>query len=114
MLSSSINDENFDVRAVNFSPIGFGLSVREVVEVAQYAWKESTQLEIRETNGSAKRESAILNLDSNFAQQEFGWEPNWNQHEAVKSTVSWWRDHLLNGIHAKTLCKKNIDELIEN
>jgi CDP-glucose 4,6-dehydratase len=114
VLSSSIKNENFDVRAVNFSPIGFGLSVREVVEVAQHAWQESTRLEIRETSGSAKTESSILNLDSNFAQQEFGWEPNWNQNEAVKSTVSWWRDHLLNGIDAKTLCKKNIDELIEN
>ena len=114
VLSSSLNNENFDVRAVNFGPAGFGLSVQEVVEVAQHTWQESVQPEIQETNEAAKRESGILNLDSNFAQQEFGWEPNWNQHEAVKSTVLWWRDHLVNGIDAKTLCKKNIDELIEN
>lgn len=113
VLSRALNEDEFDVRAVNFSPREFGLSVREVVEVAKQSWKLPTSVNFVEEEPILKKESGVLNLNSDFAQQEFGWNPHWSQEEAVRSTVSWWRDYLLNGVKADTLCRRNIDEMLE-
>ena len=113
VLSRSLLEESFDVRAVNFSPNAYGLSVREVVEVVQKNWPKETLVSFEDVGSIIKRESGLLNLDSSLAEQEFGWLPKWSQEEAVRSTVLWWRDHLLNDIDAKTLCHKNIDELLK-
>lgn len=61
-----------------------------------------SQVSSEEVGLFTKLESRFLNLDSNFANKE-----------AVRSTILWWRDHLLNEVSAKTLCQKNIDELSE-
>ena len=113
VLSRSLHEEEFDVRAVNFSPRESGLSVRKVVEVAEQSWPQRTSVDFGQEESNMKKESGILNLDSSFAEQEFGWIPKWTQEEAVISTVLWWRDHLLNDIDAKTLCQRNIEELLE-
>ena len=113
VLSKSLLEDSFDVRAVNFSPNAHGLSVREVVEVVKMNWPNETFVSFEDAGSIAKKESGLLNLDSSFAEQEFCWFPNWSQEEAVRSTVLWWRDHLLNDIDAKTLCQRNIDELLE-
>lgn len=113
VLTRAINEEEFDVRAVNFSPKEFGLSVREVVEIAKQSWKLPTSINFVQEESRLKKESGVLNLNADFAQKEFGWNPHWSQEDAVRSTISWWRDHLLNEIDADTLCRRNIDEMLE-
>jgi CDP-glucose 4,6-dehydratase len=76
-------------------------------------WPNETSVTFEDAGSIVKKESGLLTLDSSFAEQEFCWFPNWSQEEAVRSTVLWWRAHLLNEIDAKTLCQRNIDELLE-
>lgn len=113
VLSRALEEDDFDIRAVNFSPKEFGLSVREVIEVAKQSWGLSTSVNFIQEKSSHKKESEVLNLNADYAREKFGWNPHWSQEDAIRSTISWWRDHLLNEIDADILCRRNIDEILE-
>lgn len=113
VLSGSQQGEGFDHMEVNFHPNEYGLSVREALEIVEMSCPMATVIYLQDVGSITKNKSEILNLDLSFTEQESGWIPKWRQEEQGISSLLWWRDHPLRDVDAKTLCKKNKDELNE-
>jgi CDP-glucose 4,6-dehydratase len=99
--------------AYNFGPQGFSLSVEFVAEIALNHWDDS--LAIKDVVIAEKLqeiESIQLNLDSNKAEAELGWRPQWNQVDAVVATVVWWKAALNAKSNVVHLCKNDIAYLL--
>lgn len=96
-------------RAVNFGPDGQGLSVSEVVKTAQDAWGAPTAIEYIGENLNYY-EALHLDLDSDWARYNLGWENKYTQHQAIISTVKWWKAASVENLDAKQLV---LDEIIE-
>ena len=101
--------KNAPPRAVNFGPVEDGLTVKEVVEIAEEAWGDSTHIKFI-TEKQELYEAKNLELDSNWARNNLLWESFYNQKEAVKSTVNYWRNLKVNGVSAREL----VDQEIKN
>lgn len=83
-------DGNYE-RALNFSPEGRSLSVKEVFEIASDAWGREASYKKIDTNNLGK-ESNFLELESGKAKELLKWKNIWSQEDAVISTVEWWKN----------------------
>lgn len=102
---------NEPVSALNFGPSEKSLTVRAVTELAQLTWASETKIEYEsEVNN---KESEFLELNSSLASSILNWKPNWNQEQAVISTVKWWKDYLYKGITPIELCISDISEMMK-
>lgn len=84
--------EGNDSPAFNFGPTESSLAVSEVLEIAIDVIGP-IDIEYQET-GNAELESQLLDLDSSRARKELGWNPAWNQEDAIKATMHWWKTYL--------------------
>jgi len=99
--------ENFSPRAVNFGPNEKGLIVSDVVRIAQESWREPTSVEfIGKT--TENHEATLLDLDSSWARKNLDWDNLYTQHEAVRSTVTWWQEVLLSKSNPREIMQKEI------
>ena len=82
--------------ALNFGPLGKSLTVKEVIEIGISEWDGGTvnpmNIEIEST--STQLEASALELDSSLSKNLLNWSPKWSQEEAIRSTISWWKDYL--------------------
>jgi CDP-glucose 4,6-dehydratase len=76
----------------NFGPTEPALEVSEVVQVVQELWKD-IDFEIIALEKTSY-ESKLLDLDSDRARNTLSWSPKYSQKEAIRETLSWW-DELL-------------------
>jgi CDP-glucose 4,6-dehydratase len=77
----------------NFGPSEPALEVNNVVEIVQQHWKD-VKIEIVEPEKN-NYESKLLDLNSDHARDELSWEPKYSQREAIRQTLFWWDEVLV-------------------
>lgn len=92
--------------AYNFGPIGD--TSMSVGELASEASRMLGSIRIREVLPDYV-EANTLNLDSSLAHKQLGWTPAWSTLEAIKKTVSWYKEYY-SGENAQSLCYRQIEE----
>lgn len=97
--------------SVNFGPTDQSLEVEEVVLSAKQIFGEKLQIEYPAADNSSL-ESHLLDLDSGFAQEKFGWKPVLTQKEAISRTFEWWDDVIQNRATAEDACKQDVKTFI--
>ena len=111
-LEAALAGKNFP--ALNFGPSGKSLTVEEVLRIGVDEWDGRITVPRNHPNNdpSTKLEATTLELDSTLSSTQLGWAPLWTQEEAVRSTISWWKNYLadssfsfddMNGDFAKIL-----------
>lgn len=76
----------------NFGPSDASvLSVAEVVDHSMKHW-ENIKHKVQE-DPNRLHEAHLLSLDSSKAQEDLGWKPVWNSHEAIEKTVTWYKEY---------------------
>jgi CDP-glucose 4,6-dehydratase len=93
-LEAVLAGKNFP--ALNFGPSGKSLAVEEILRIGADEWDgRITAPRNHPTNDpSIKLEASTLELDSTLSSTQLGWVPLWSQEEAVRSTISWWKNYL--------------------
>jgi len=104
-LTSNTNEPAF-----NFSHGKKSLSVKKVVEIASESWGGPTRIKFNENANN--RETKNLTLNPKKAKKILNWESNWNQEQAVVSTVNWWKNLHINKLTPLEACLIDIRELI--
>jgi len=97
----------------NFAPSDKPLSVGEVISIAKKNWPNNFMVEV-EQNISQNLEATLLSLDATKAMRELQWTPHWSQETSVASTITWWRNILLDGIDPIDVCQSEIRESLLN
>jgi len=100
-----------EITAINFGPKSESLSVSKVVDTARSAWNQETYVKADITSAN-NQEAQQLHLDSSYANEMLGWNPVWNQEEAIIATVDWWRKVEQNKIDPLTACLEDIEKII--
>ena len=98
--------ENESSETFNFGPTEKSLKVKDVVEIFQSEWQN---LKVSYSTTPVNYESNFLDLDSSHAQETLKWFPKLDQINAIKKTISWWNQHLVNRKTASAC----IDEQLE-
>lgn len=78
----------------NFGPTG-EMTVLQVLEVAKEVWPKIEYVVKEEETHPSMVE--LLKIDSSRAKKELGWRPVWTMKEAIKNTISWYRDYYEGG-----------------
>jgi CDP-glucose 4,6-dehydratase len=81
-----LNGENLG--AVNFGPTEKSLSVESVVKIAREEFADDVRFSFPNGQTQQPLESGLLDLDSSLARTLLGWEPKWNQEEAIQDRKS--------------------------
>lgn len=105
--------KNFDLDAINFGPTEKSLLVENVVNIAKEKFTHEIKFSIKSENAGEKVESGLLDLDSSLAQTLLGWEPKWNQEQALGLTFSWWKDVLAEKSSPLEACRNDISNFLE-
>lgn len=87
----------------NFGPSEPALEVSEVIKVVQEIWGD-VDFEIVEPEKDTY-ESKLLDLDSDHARNTLSWFPKYSQKEAIRETLSWWDELLIE--------KRNVLEVVD-
>lgn len=103
-----------DLPAFNFSSNTKSLRVREVAQIACDAWGLDARDYVKYgARNNTKTEAENLDLDSSLAREIMHWESKWTQEQAIQSTIQWWKNTTLGGIHPKEMCQEEIDKSIK-
>jgi CDP-glucose 4,6-dehydratase len=93
-------------RAFNLGPIeDESFSVSSVLSLLA---KELPGVKIKE-HKSNLHEAGKLGLNSELANQTFGWQPSWDTNRVIEKTASWYKGFLANTKPARQLCLDQID-----
>lgn len=106
-----LEDTGHYTGAWNFGPDTS--SVRTVHELAQQIvghWGSGEVRVVQETG--APHEANLLQLNTDKARIELGWQPKWSVNQTVAETVSWYR-HVHDGHEARTLTLSQIKKYME-
>lgn len=87
-LQHALVEKSFD--ALNFGPLEIGLSVEDLAKLVIKEWNLDKMEAVNNVNNE-KYEAEVLNLDSTKAMKILGWNPVWNQQEAIAVTSLWWK-----------------------
>ncbi len=98
--------------AFNFGPTEESLAVGEVVKIAADIWGERAKT-VLDRELIESKESLTLQLNSSLANSVLGWEPTWNQKDAIVSTVQWWKKTLLENEDPLSACQADIETLLK-
>jgi CDP-glucose 4,6-dehydratase len=98
-------------RALNFSPDGPSLSVKDVFEISSVSWGREPIFKKVESDNRGS-ESQLLELDSNRAKEILGWSNLWSQEEAVISTVEWWKNCNMRNMSYLEACQLDLEKAI--
>jgi CDP-glucose 4,6-dehydratase len=107
VMAAEANNESKQLTAFNFGPSGDSLSVAEVCSIAKSTL--DFNIEFKDPSPSKAHEANLLDLDSTRARQELMWKNVWTQHEAVLSTINWWKSVLSQEMSADDACKRDLD-----
>ena len=98
--------QGVSIPSINFAPSETSYKVRRVVSIAQEEWGLESRIQIIQNENHS--ESIVLNLDATKALQVLGWSSTYNQENAIRSTIRWWKDCYLNSSDPKERCIKDI------
>jgi len=98
--------ENHQVPALNFGPLEPSLEVCRVLEIFESTFQGKILSESELKNDAF--ESQRLDLDSTRAINLLGWEPRWNQEEAIAKTIEWWNKVIFEKSGALEMCQSDI------
>lgn len=98
--------------SVNFGPTPEVMSVQQVVEIAKSHLDKSLRIIIEEQKETVNQhvEANQLSLNSNLAFQILGWKSQITKTIAIKLTLNWWHEVLLNNKDSSDLVRKQIQE----
>jgi CDP-glucose 4,6-dehydratase len=96
--------------AYNFSPDEMSLSVQDVVKIAVDSWGQT--VEVKYASSKFNLETKNLELDSTLARHKLDWKNAWNQENAIRSTVNWWKSVLKDELSPAESCEIDLDRLI--
>ena len=99
----------YELKTVNFGPVGKSLSAQEVIKVTSKAIDFDYRIEKIED----KYESKSLDLNSNYAYKVLNWLPVYNQEEAILKTVEWWQNAIRKDMKVIELCRDEIKDFID-
>lgn len=86
------------ISSLNFGPFGKSLTVEEVVGIGAREWGANLKI-LQNTSSVANRpqsEAATLEINSELSASLLNWTPIWSQEDAVRSTISWWKNYFEN------------------
>lgn len=94
-------------QAWNFGPeMASVRTVQELVAEAVRCWGAGGWLDAR--NPAAPHEAGLLALSIEKARFELGWHPTWSFEQAVRNTITWYRDWNAGRADARALCTEQI------
>jgi len=100
------------IDSLNFGPSEESLNVGTVVRIIEDNWSNCAKfLYPNKDLEITKLESKSLDLDSKKAHDLLGWQPNWTQESAIKSSIIWWRDVLANNLNETEACQRDMNLL---
>jgi len=102
------------IHTINFGPEAKSLSVREVVEICKKSWPIEVIVEFSKDQQMENIEAVSLELNSNFARETLGWESNWSQEAAIKSTMEWWDKVLNKSVESEVACQSDIELMLSH
>ena len=97
----------------NFAPREKSLSVKEILEIALEEWPGMFNAEFLHISAQTN-EAEFLNLNSDKAIMELGWNLAWNQESAVQSSIHWWKMYFQRQSDPKQLCLQEIEKVLLN
>ena len=98
--------ENHQVPTLNFGPLEPSLEVCRVLEIFESTFQGKILSESELKNDAF--ESQRLDLDSTRATNLLGWEPRWNQEEAIVKTIEWWNKVIFEKSGSIEMCQSDI------
>ncbi|MBF6650306.1 CDP-glucose 4,6-dehydratase [Methylobacter sp. BlB1] len=100
------NPEKYS-KAYNFGPINeLVITVEELVQYIIQIWGYGNYEILSEVNDF--HESARLMLDCSSAVNDLAWHPRWNTHHAIKHTVEWYKNVMLEIDSPLDITKKQV------
>jgi CDP-glucose 4,6-dehydratase len=99
--------------AFNFGPSEKSLEVRKVIDIAQKVWPDMCQVSIQ-NSVETRYEAFSLDLDSKQSIEKLNWTPAWNQVEAIATTITWWKNLIVENNSPLDLCDLEIDIAIKH
>jgi CDP-glucose 4,6-dehydratase len=99
----------YELKTVNFGPVGKSLSVQEVIKVTS----KEIDFDYRIEKIEDRYESKSLELNSNYAYKVLNWLPVYNQEEAILKTVEWWQNAIRKDMKVIELCRDEIKDFID-
>jgi len=90
------NLTNNDVPAFNFGPTEPSISVSEVTKIFSREIENDAKVVLSESAPEQASEILNLDLDSSLAREVLGWQPVFNQEQAIVSTAKWWKQVIKN------------------
>jgi CDP-glucose 4,6-dehydratase len=98
-----------EIQTLNFGPEERSRTVREVLMIAQRAWKQPVDFEIDSAFEKSHDaiESIALDLNSSFAHSLLGWR----QEDAVVASLNWWKEVLEGSMSAEISCQLDINHI---
>jgi len=82
------------IASINFAPDGVGLSVREVVNIAQATWGNSSSVEFFKVGQSNNLEASSLALNASLSRKILNDYRKWDQIESTQKTIQWWKKYI--------------------
>lgn len=104
--------QGIEINSINFGPREDSLSVSRVVEIATDVWPDIET--IFAGSQSSSTEAKFLDLDSSFAKSKVGWEPRFSQEEAIKTTIEWWKNFVIENQDVRDLCNSDIENYLKS
>jgi CDP-glucose 4,6-dehydratase len=105
------NLQGIEIKSINFGPREDSLPVSRVVEIATNVWPDIETMLAK--NQSDNIEANFLDLDSSFARSKIGWKPRFSQEEAIKTTIEWWKNLIVENQDVRDLCKSDIESYLK-
>jgi CDP-glucose 4,6-dehydratase len=100
------------VEALNFGPAEESLSVASVIQIIKKEWPDCVEFDYSQSETNIPTlESKTLDLNSQKAETTLGWAPNWSQESAIRSSINWWKDVLLENVSESEACLRDIQTI---
>ncbi len=103
-----------DLKNINFALTQKNLTVSEVVELAKLEW---SAIKVQFLSPIVPRdftltESINLNLNASLAREQLNWHPNFDQNQAIISTIKWWKSAIVGNVSAEKLVDSEITKFL--
>lgn len=108
-LAKAIEGDHSD--AYNFGPTSKSITVHNVAQIAKKVWESDEPIKLLPQLGEIKKESTVLNLNSDKARDTLNWQSIWSQKESVESTIEWWHKVSIQKQNVASACEADIDKM---
>jgi len=111
LISAIDGNMNKKSYAVNFGPKDQSLPVEEVTKIARETFGNRLNIMYAKSQQN-ELEAQLLDLSSQLAEEQLGWEPVWNQAKSIERTFDWWLKVEEKPEKILEICKHDLQEFI--